>query len=136
MIRRGPSFYRGMQNVHPVSMSWLFSIFCFAYAHLSKFRRALRHQKLKFVITENDPMFSTDACWQPHTNRVANPFALQYSSVSSLFPALRLNCTFLDSQCALDTYRECENNQSATQRKVPLPKVAFDRPEKAPDSQG
>ena len=48
---------------------------------------------------------------------------LQHASVSHLFPALRVDYAFLDGQCALDTYRECENNQPATSRNVPSPKV-------------
>jgi hypothetical protein len=48
---------------------------------------------------------------------------LQHASVSPLFPALRVNYAFLDGQCALDTYRQCEPNQPSTHRNVPIPGV-------------
>ena len=48
---------------------------------------------------------------------------LQHASVSPIFPALRVNYAFLDGQCALDIYRQCEPNQPNTNRNAPLPKV-------------
>jgi hypothetical protein len=48
---------------------------------------------------------------------------LQHASVSPIFPALRVNYAFLDGQCALDIYRQCEPNQPATARHVPTPQV-------------
>src|SRR5690606_31895089 len=48
---------------------------------------------------------------------------MQHASVSRLFPALRVDYAFLDGQFALDTYRQCEENQPKTSRDVPTPKV-------------
>lgn len=123
MACRGPSLYREMKNIHPVAMGWHFSTFCSAYAYLVRFHRALKQQKPEFVITANDHNVPNRCLLAVAHHLGVKTVYLQHASVSNLFPALRVNYAFLDGQCALDTYRECEKNQPNSQRKVPLPQV-------------
>lgn len=48
---------------------------------------------------------------------------MQHASVSKLFPPLRVNYAFLDGQCALDIYHECERNRAPNSNNYPTPLV-------------
>src|SRR5690554_5866102 len=121
--RHGVSLYRDLQKKHPSSVQSYFHNFCSVYTYLIYFHRVLKQAKPDFVITSNDhnpPNRSLLAV--AHFLGVKTVY-LQHASVSNLFPALRVDYAFLDGQCALDTYRECEKNQPLTSRMAPAPKV-------------
>lgn len=121
--RHGVSLYRDLQKKHPSSVQSYFHNFCSVYTYLIYFHRVLKQAKPDFVITSNDhnpPNRSLLAV--AHYLGIKTVY-LQHASVSNLFPALRVDYAFLDGQCALDTYRECEKNQPARNRNVPKPKV-------------
>lgn len=121
--RHGASLYKDLQKKHPSAVQSYFNNFCSVYTYLVYFHRVLKKTKPDFVITSNDhnpPNRSLLAV--AHYLGIKTVY-LQHASVSNLFPALRADYAFLDGQCALDTYRECEKNQPETKRQAPTPKV-------------
>lgn len=123
LVRNGPSLFKELQNKQPAAIQNYFDNFCSVYAYLVYFYRILKQTDPEFVITSNDhnpPNRSLLAV--AHYLGIKTVY-LQHASVSNLFPALRVDYAFLDGQCALNTYRECEKNQPATNRKVPTPKM-------------
>ncbi|WP_313206013.1 hypothetical protein [Psychrobacter faecalis] len=122
-IVRGPYLYSQLNKLHPEAVSWWFSNFCLIYAYLAYFQRVLSEVKPKFVITANDHNVP-NRCMLAVAHELGIETAyLQHASVSNIFPALRVNYAFLDGQCALDVYRQCEKNQPESDRVVPIPKV-------------
>ncbi|MDO6443709.1 hypothetical protein [Marinobacter sp. 2_MG-2023] len=120
---RGWGLYRVLKEKHPISISWHFSTFCSAYIYLVYFYRVLSQTKPEFVISANDHNVP-NRCMLAVAHHIGiKTVYLQHASVSDIFPALRVHYAFLDGQCALDTYRECEPNQPATSRKAPVPEV-------------
>ncbi|WP_261977871.1 hypothetical protein [Marinobacter sp. F3R11] len=120
---RGLALYRELKARHPVSVSWHFANFCQVYIYLSYFYRVLSQVKPEFVITANDHN-TPNRCMLAVAHHLGiKTVYLQHASVSPLFPALRVDYAFLDGQCALDTYLECEPNQPDTVRDVPMPQV-------------
>lgn len=123
LFHRGPALYKELKSGDPVAINWYFWVFCSTYVYLCYFHRTLTQLKPEFVIVSNDHN-PANRCLLAVAHCIGiKTVYLQHASVSSLFPALRLNYAFLDGQCALDTYRECEKNQPDTERSVPLPKV-------------
>ncbi|WP_405420700.1 hypothetical protein [Marinobacter flavimaris] len=123
LVRNGPSLYKELQNKHPAMVQSYFDNFCSVYTYLVYFDRVLKQTKPDYVITSNDhnpPNRSLLAV--AHYLGIKTVY-LQHASVSNLFPALRVDYAFLDGQFSLDTYRECEQNQPPTKRKVPTPIV-------------
>jgi hypothetical protein len=123
LLRNGPAMYKGLQKKHPAAIQSYFDKFCSVYTHLVYFHRILRQTNPNFVITANDHNPSNRSLLAAAHYLGIKTVYLQHASVSSLFPALRVNYAFLDGQCALDAYRDCEKNQPETHRKAPLPKV-------------
>lgn len=120
---RGWGLYRVLKEKHPVSVGWHFSTFCSVYTYLGYFYRVLSRTSPEFVITANDHTVP-NRCMLAVAHHIGiKTVYLQHASVSNIFPALRVNYAFLDGQCALDTYRECEPNQPGTPRNVPVPEV-------------
>jgi hypothetical protein len=120
---RGFGLYRALKIAHPVSVGWHFANFCRVYIYLAYFYRVLSQVKPEFVITANDHNVPNRCMLAVAHHQGIKTVYLQHASVSSIFPALRLNYAFLDGQSALDTYRECERNQPNTARDVPIPQV-------------
>jgi hypothetical protein len=123
LTTRGFGLYKTLRATHPVSVDWHFATFCSVYNYLVYFHRVLRQVKPEFVITANDHNVP-NRCFLAVAHQLGiKTVYLQHASVSSIFPALRVDYAFLDGQCALDTYRQCEPNQPATARNVPIPQV-------------
>jgi hypothetical protein len=120
---RSLGLYRALRSKHPVSVDWYFANFCRAYIYLPYFYRVLMQVKPEFVITANDHNVHNRCMLAVAHYLGIKTVYLQHASVSPIFPALRVGYAFLDGQCALDIYRECEPNQPDTARDVPLPKV-------------
>lgn len=121
--RHGASLYRELQQKHPTAVQSYFDNFCRVYTYLVYFHRVLKQTKPDFVITSNDHNPPNRSLLAVGHYLGIKTVYLQHASVSNLFPALRVNYAFLDGQCALETYRECEKNQPETKRQVPTPKV-------------
>lgn len=120
---RGPFLYRELKDLHPQAVNNWFDTFCSIYVYLAYFHRVLSKTKPRFVITANDHSI-TNRCMLTVAHQLGiETVYLQHASVTNIFPALRVNYAFLDGQCALDTYLQCEENQPNTDRQVPLPKV-------------
>lgn len=122
---RGFRLYKTLKAKHPISISWHFSKFCSVYSYLTYFQRVLSQVKPEFVITSNDHNVPNRCLLAVAHHLGIKTVYLQHASVSPLFPALRVNYAFLDGQCALDIYRQCEPNQPDTYRDVPIPEVIF-----------
>ncbi|WP_404418463.1 hypothetical protein [Marinospirillum sp.] len=122
-ISRGWGLYKSLKAIHPVSIGWYFSKFCSVYTYLVYFYRVLSRTSPEFVITSNDHNVPNRCMLAIAHHLGIKTVYLQHASVSSIFPALRVNYAFLDGQGAVDTYMECEPNQPNTQRKVPIPQV-------------
>lgn len=122
---RGFGLYQTLKAKHPISISWHFANFCSVYSYLTYFQRVLAQVKPEFVITSNDHNVPNRCLLAVAHHLGIKTVYLQHASVSSLFPALRVNYAFLDGQCALDIYRQCEPNQPNIYRKVPIPEVIF-----------
>jgi len=123
LMVRGPFLYRELNKLHPQAVSWWFANFCLIYAYLAYFERVLPQIQPKFVITANDHNIPNRCMLAVAHQLGIETVYLQHASVSNIFPALRVNYAFLDGQCALDTYRQCEKNQPNTNRQIPVPKV-------------
>lgn len=120
---RGWGLYRALKEKHPVSVGWHLSTFCSVYTYLAYFYRVLSRTSPEFVITANEHNV-LNRCMLAVAHHIGiKTVYLQHASVSNIFPALRVNYAFLDGQCALDTYRECEPNQPDSPRRVPVPEV-------------
>lgn len=120
---RGNRLYKDLNALHPKAVDWWYSNFCTIYTNLPYFQRALRSVQPKVVVTANDHN-AANRCMLAiaHQNNIKTAY-LQHASVSRFFPALKVNYAFLDGQHAADIYRECENNQPNTVRKVPEPQL-------------
>ena len=123
LATRGFGLYKTLKAKHPVSVDWHFTTFCSVYNYLVYFHRVLGQVKPEFVITSNDHNVPNRCMLAVAHHLGIKTVYLQHASVSPLFPALRVNYAFLDGQCALDTYRQCEPNQPSTHRNVPIPEV-------------
>ena len=123
LVTRGFGLYKTLKAKHAVSVDWHFASFCSVYNYLVYFHRVLRQVKPEFVITANDHNVPNRCLLAVAHQLGIKTVYLQHASVSPIFPALRVDYAFLDGQCALDTYRQCEPNQPATARTVPVPQV-------------
>lgn len=122
---RGVNLYRLLRTRHPAALRWYFADFCSAFTWLAYFYRVLIQVKPEFVITANDHNVANRCMLAVAHHMGIKTVYLQHASVSPIFPALRVNYAFLDGQCALDTYRQCEPNQPDTARAVPIPHVVL-----------
>lgn len=120
---RGPFLYKELKKLHPEAVSWWFSNFCLVYVYLVYFQRVLPQIQPRFVITANDHNVPNRCMLAVAHQLGIETVYLQHASVSNVFPALRVSYAFLDGQCGLDIYRQCEKNQPNTNRKVPIPEV-------------
>jgi len=123
LLRNGPALYKELQRKHPASIQSYLDRFFSTYTYLVYFHRILRRTSPDYVITANDHNPANRSLLAVAHYLGIKTVYLQHASVSPLFPALRVDYAFLDGRCALDTYRECEKNQPAINRKVPMPKV-------------
>ncbi len=123
LVWRSPSLHQELKKLHPKAVSWWLSDFCLIYAYLAYFQRVLSEVKPKFVITANDHSVPNRCMLAVAHELGIETVYLQHASVSNFFPALRVNYAFLDGQCALDVYLQCENNQPKTNILTPIPKV-------------
>ena len=123
LFARGVGLYKTLKAKNPVSIDWHFSTFCSVYNYLVYFHRVLGQVKPEFVITSNDHNVPNRCMLAVAHHLGIKTVYLQHASVSPIFPALRINYAFLDGQCALDIYRQCEPNRPNTDRHAPLPKV-------------
>lgn len=122
---RGFGLYRLLKSNHPVSVDWHFANFCSVYIYLCYFYRVFSQTKPEYVITANDHSIPS-RCMLAVAHQIGiKSVYMQHASVSSLFPALRVTYAFLDGQCALDIYRQCEANQPDTVRNAPVPNVVL-----------
>jgi hypothetical protein len=120
---RTPFLYNELKKLHPQAVSYWFGDFCFIYAYLVYFQRVLLETQPKFVFTANDHNIANRCLLATAHQLNIRTVYLQHASVSKFFPALRVNYAFLDGQSALDIYRQCEDNQPNTDRRVLSPKI-------------
>jgi len=123
LVRNWPRLYKELKKKHPAAIRYYLNTFCSVYTYLIYFHRVLRKTTPHFVITANDHNPANRSLLAIAHYLGIKTVYLQHASVSPLFPALNVDYAFLDGQCALDTYRECEKNRPATSRSVPTPKV-------------
>lgn len=123
LMVRGPSLYQELKSLHPQAVNLWFADFCLIYIYLVYFYRVLSKLQPNFVITANDHSVPNRCMLAVAHQLCIKTVYLQHASVSSFFPALRMSYAFLDGQCALDTYLQCEKNQPKTDRIVPVPKI-------------
>lgn len=123
LLQRGLSLHQDLMKIHPLAVNWYFSNFCSVYMYLCYFQRIIGKLKPAFVIVSNDHNPANRCLLAVAHFLGIKTVYLQHASISSLFPALRVNYAFLDGQFALDTYRGCECNQPLNNRNVPIPKV-------------
>lgn len=122
-LPRGPALYRELKKQHSVSVNSHFSAFCSVYTYLVYFHRVLSQVKPEFIITANDHNIPNRCMLAVAHQLGITTVYLQHASVSSVFPALRVNYAFLDGLCALDVYRQCELNRAPNAKNTPRPKV-------------
>lgn len=122
-VIRTPFLYDELRKLHPQAVSYWFADFCFIYAYLVYFQRVLLKTQPTFVITANDHNVANRCLLAVAHQLDIKTVYLQHASVSKFFPALRVNYAFLDGQSALDVYKQCEDNQPNTDRRVPSPKI-------------
>ncbi|HVK99655.1 MAG TPA: hypothetical protein VM553_07585, partial [Dongiaceae bacterium] len=123
LIVRFRSLYRDLKKEHPAALEWYIDIFCRVYGYLVYFHWLLRKTKPQFVMTANDHIVPNRCMMAVAHHLGIKTVYLQHASVSSYFPALRVNYAFLDGECALKAYEACESNQPPWLRMVPMPTV-------------
>lgn len=124
-ILRAPKLFNSLNGQHPAKRRWYFHYFCHAYAYLPYFLGLFKSIKPDFVIVSNDHTCENRCCLAVAHYLGIKTVYMQHASVTTIFPALRVNYAFLDGRSALETYRQCENNQPNNQRYVPKPLVIF-----------
>lgn len=92
-----------------------------AYPYLVYFHRSLKKFNPEYVIVSNDHNVANRCLLAVAHEFGIKTVYLQHASVSSLFPALRVDYAFLDGKCAFETYKACEINQPDTGRNAPVP---------------
>lgn len=123
LLSRGPRLYFSFKRVNAEIVKFHFNEFCKVYIYLVYFLRVLGSSQPKYVIVANDHSVSNRSILAVAHFLGIKTVYLQHASVSSLFPALRVNYAFLDGQSALDTYRLCERNQPQSGFSAPFPKI-------------
>lgn len=123
LITRACKLQRTLKSKHPAAIGWFLSSFWSTYIYLVYFYELLKEAKPECVIISNDHNLSKRCMLAVAHYLGIKTVYIQHASVSSLFPALRVNYAFLDGQSALDIYRTCEANQPEWQRNVPVPKI-------------
>ncbi|MCR8913703.1 hypothetical protein FDP08_05875 [Marinobacter panjinensis] len=119
IFRNGSSLYKEIREKHPAAIDFYLDNFFGVYTYLIYFHRVLHQINPDFVITANDHNSSNRSLLAvAHYLRIKTVY-LQHASVSTLFPALRVDYAFLDGQSAWDTYKQCEPNQPVSGRNVP-----------------
>lgn len=124
-VCRGPSLYTSLKKKNAASINNYFNSFCSVYAHLVYFHRVLQLVSPSFVVTANDHSPSNRSLLAVAHYLGIKTVYVQHASVSSIFPALRVDYAFLDGQCAVDIYKRCESNQPSTLREMPIPKIVL-----------
>ena len=112
-----------LKKTRKASVGWHLPAFFSVYGYLVYFYRVLQEVNPRFVITANDHSVSNRCMLAVAHSLGIKTVYLQHASVSSQFPALRVDYAFLDGSYALDIYRLCEPNQPKLMRDVPFPKV-------------
>lgn len=123
LLRNGPRLYKQLKQKHPAAIMYYFNAFCSVYAHLVYFHRVLGRTNADFAVTANDHNPANRSFLAIAHQLGIKTVYMQHASVSPIFPALRVSYAFLDGQSAVDTYKECEPNQPATNRNVPIPQL-------------
>lgn len=122
---RAPQLYIFLKGQHPAKLSWYFHYFCHTYAYLPYFLGLLRGTKPDYIIVSNDHTCANRCCLVVAHYLGIKTVYMQHASVTTIFPALRVNYAFLDGKSALETYRQCEGNQPDSPRDVPRPLAIF-----------
>ncbi|MDZ7809372.1 MAG: hypothetical protein U5L11_03500 [Arhodomonas sp.] len=89
---------------------WL-DTFCMAYAYLVYFERVLRAVRPEIVLVSNDHNVANRSLVALARFKGIKTAYIQHASVSSIFPALGFDYSFLDGPAALHVYQQCENNR-------------------------
>lgn len=120
---RVTGLYRTLKKRHnSKSIDWYFNNFCKSYAYLVYFYNFFQSSRPDFVITSNDHNVP-NRCMLAVAHKLSiKTVYMQHASVSSLFPALRVNYAFLDGLSALQVYRTCESNIPRISA-APIPEV-------------
>ncbi len=120
-VLRAPRLYFALRAQHPVKRSWYFHDFCHTYPYLPYFLGLFNSTRPDYVIVSNDHTCANRCCLAVAHYLGIKTVYMQHASVSTIFPALRVNYAFLDGRSALETYRQCERNQPNSPRDVPRP---------------
>ena len=120
---RGPKLYFQLKNRGDESLLSHFDSFFMNYAYLVYFYRILEQIRPEFVITANDHSPENRCLLVVAQELNIKTVYLQHATVSSLFPALKVNYAFLDGEFSLKVYRECEANQFCFSSSSPNPTV-------------
>lgn len=111
-IYHGRSLYLRLKAIDQKLIDNYFNVFCSTYLYLAVFYRVMKTKKPSFVIMSNDHNPDCRSLLAvAHFLNIKTVY-MQHASVSDLFPALTVDYAFLDGQCALDTYLECEAHKS------------------------
>jgi hypothetical protein len=120
---RAPRLYASLVGQHPAKRSWYFHHFCHTYPYLPYFLELFKNTRPDYVIVSNDHTCANRCCLAVAHYLGIRTVYMQHASVSTIFPALRVDYAFLDGKSALETYRQCERNQPDSPRDVPYPLV-------------
>lgn len=120
---RSPRIYHLIKNNYSDVSDWCLNDFLRAYPYLSYFHKILKKTKPKYILVSNDHNVSNRSLLAVAHQLDIKTVYLQHASVSNIFPALRVDYAFLDGQCALETYQDCEKNQPNANRNLPSPTV-------------
>lgn len=122
-ILKAPRLYIFLRDQHPAKRTCYFNTFCHAYPYLPYFLELLQAARPDYVIVSNDHTCANRCCLAVAHYLGIKTVYLQHASVSTIFPALRVNYAFLDGKSALKTYRQCEHNRPDKLRDAPRPLV-------------
>lgn len=122
-VLRLPAIWRQTRNTNPALREWYFDLLCRCPIYLVHFNRLLHRYQPRMVVVSNDHNPSNRCLLAMAHHLGIFTVYCQHASVSSLFPALRVNVALLDGSAALDTYKKCESNQPPGRVGAPRPHI-------------
>lgn len=119
----GPRLIKKLKSKNVAATRYYLDNFLSIYLFLVYFHRLISKFDLEYVFVSNDHNVPNRSLLAVAHYVGVKTVYLQHASVTTFYPALRVDYAFLDGQSALDVYRQCEVNQPSTQRNVPLPRI-------------
>lgn len=115
---RAPRLYFQLKDTHPATISNFFNFFCMAYVHIPYYARLLSEAGCEYVIQSNDHNVTNRSLRLVAELLGVKNVYMQHASVSTLFPALQFEYSFLDGLASFNVYKDCVVAQGGDRGRV------------------